>query len=127
MIQIIWEFVVTAEAIAQFEEAYGPGGAWARLFQAHPGFRGTTLLRDNDNPRRFVTIDHWEIGAHRKRMMAVAKTRYSDLDQAFADLTESEDEIGTFTGSAITMPRRRTTERRRKPGGVHRRSRRTRS
>ena len=127
MIQIIWEFVVKADAIGQFEQAYGPGGAWVRLFRAHPGFRGTTLLRDNENPRRYVTIDHWGTAAHRKRMMAMAKTRYSDLDQAFADLTESEDEIGTFTGPAIAMPLRRTTERRRKAGGVHRRSRRTRS
>jgi heme-degrading monooxygenase HmoA len=126
MIRVIWEFVVKADAIGQFEQAYGPGGAWARLFKAHPGFRGTTLLRDNENPRRYFTIDHWETAAHRRRMMATAKARYSDLDQAFADLTESEDEIGTFTEPVIAMPRG-TTQRRRKAGGVHRRSRPTRS
>jgi heme-degrading monooxygenase HmoA len=125
MIQIIWEFVVRGDAIGQFEQAYGPDGAWVRLFRAHPGFRGTTLLRDTADPRRYVTIDHWETGAHRKRMMAVAKTRYSELDRALADLTESEEEIGTFTGPAIASPRRRPTGGRRKPGGARRRRRRT--
>jgi heme-degrading monooxygenase HmoA len=124
MIQIIWEFVVKAEAVDQFELAYGPDGAWARLFQAYPGFRGTTLLRDSDNPRRYLTIDLWDTRAHRKRMLAQAKTRYSDLDEALADLTESEDEIGNFTTPAIVTSRRQSTGRR-KAGGVDRTSRRT--
>ena len=124
MIQIIWEFVVKADAVDQFEQAYGPDGAWARLFQAYPGFRGTTLLRDTDNPRRYLTIDLWDTRGHRKRMLTQAKTRYSDLDEALADLTESEDEIGTFTTPAIATSRESTTSRRR-AGGVNRTSRRT--
>jgi len=66
MIQIIWEFVVTADAVGQFEQAYGPGGAWVRLFQAHPGFRGTTLLRDNENPRRYVRAGLSPAGSNSK-------------------------------------------------------------
>lgn len=85
MIQIIWEFVVKAEAVGQFEQAYGPDGAWARLFQAYPGFRGTTLLRDTDNPRRYLTIDLWDTGAHRTRMLTHAMAHHSDLDEALAD------------------------------------------
>ena len=124
MIQIIWEFVVKAEAVGQFEQAYGPDGAWARLFQAYPGFRGTTLLRDTDNPRRYLTIDIWDTAADRKRMLTQAKAHYSDLDEALADLTESEDEIGNFTIPAIATLRRQSTARR-KAGGVNRASRRT--
>ena len=125
MIQIIWEFVVKAGAVDRFEQAYGPDGAWTRLFQTYPGFRGTTLLRDTDNPRRYVTIDLWDTSAHRKRMLTQAKTRYSDLDEALADLTESEDEIGNFTTPATATSRRQSIARR-KAGGVNRASRRTR-
>jgi heme-degrading monooxygenase HmoA len=125
MIQIIWEFVVKAEAVDQFEQAYGPDGVWTRLFRAYPGFRGTTLLRDTDNPRRYLTIDLWDTGADRKRMLTQAKTRYFDLDEALADLTESEDEIGNFTTPTIATSRRQSTARR-KAGGVNRTSRRTR-
>ncbi len=125
MIQIIWEFVVKAGAIDQFEEEYGPDGAWSRLFQAYPGFRGTTLLRDADNPRRYLTIDLWDTRAHRKRMLTHGRTRYGDLDAALADLTESEDEIGTFTTAPIATSRPPSAAKRRKIGGVRRASRRT--
>ena len=125
MIQIIWEFVIRAGAIGQFEQEYGPNGAWSRLFQDYPGFRGTTLLRDADNPRRYLTIDLWDTRAHRKRMLTRGRKRYADLDAALADLTESENEIGTFTTAPIATSRRRSTAKGRKVGGVRRASRRT--
>ena len=49
MVEIVWEFVVKEEARGQFELAYGPGGAWSKLFARCPGFRGTTLLRDKES------------------------------------------------------------------------------
>jgi heme-degrading monooxygenase HmoA len=96
MIQIVWEFIVKEATVDRFLRAYGPDGAWSRLFQEYPGFLGTTLLRDEENPRRFLTIDIWETGSQHKRMLTHAKAQYSDLDEALADLTESEDEIGIF-------------------------------
>jgi quinol monooxygenase YgiN len=126
MIQVIWEFVVKRGCVDRFERAYGPDGAWARLFMAHPGFRGTTLLRDEDNPRRYLTIDSWDTEAHRERMLTNAKARYSDLDEALADLTESEDEIGTFIGRTIPTSHPASSASPRKPPGVRRASRRTR-
>jgi hypothetical protein len=111
MIHVIWAFVVKAEAIARFERAYGPDGAWARLFRAYQGFRGTTLLRDRGNPRRYLTIDLWDTSAQRRYMLTAGKARYADLDETLADLTESEDEIGTFEAPTIPKPRRRTAVR----------------
>jgi len=96
MIQVVWEFIVKEAAVDRFLLAYGPDGAWSRLFQEYPGFLGTTLLRDVQNPRRFLTIDVWETVSHRQRMLTDAKARYSELDDALANLTESEDEIGIF-------------------------------
>ena len=54
MIEIVWEFVVKEEAQGQFELAYGPGGAWSKVFAKGPSFRGTTLLRDTKNQRRYI-------------------------------------------------------------------------
>ena len=96
MIQVVWEFIVKASAVRKFMRAYGPGGAWDRLFQGYPGFLGTALLRDADNPLRFLTIDSWETGAQRKRMMTQARAEYVNLDELLDDLTEDQDEVGTF-------------------------------
>lgn len=35
------------------------GRDWARLFRAAPGYRGTELLRDEEAPGRYLTIDRW--------------------------------------------------------------------
>ncbi len=125
MIEIVWEFVVKEEARGQFELAYGPGGAWSKLFARCPGFRGTTLLRDTKNPRRYLTIDFWDTLAQREQMLAERKTEYSDLDAAFADWTESRSEVGIFRLLAEATVRPRGRARRSKAGEARRRSRRT--
>lgn len=96
MIQVVWEFVVKEEFRGAFEQAYGPGGEWARLFAEHRGFLGTTLLRDTANPRRYLTMDAWATIADRERMLATAAAQYSALDERFGKWTESEAEVGIF-------------------------------
>ncbi len=96
MINVIWKFVVKEEAVALFERAYGAGGDWAQLFSRHPGFAGTSLLRDTARPRTYLTIDTWESLAHRDAMLAAAKAEYAALDAQFEGWTESETEAGVF-------------------------------
>ena len=128
MIQVVWEFIVKESVVRKFMRAYGPGGAWDRLFRGYPGFLGTALLRDADNPRRFVTIDSWETGAQRSRMMSQARKEYVDLDELLDDLTEDQDEIGTFSivGHAALYAVPVAVGRRGNRSGAERTSRRTR-
>ena len=100
MIEIVWEFIVKEEARGQFELAYGPGGAWSKLLEQGPGFRGTTLLHDTKNPRRYLTIDLWETMVQREQWLAEREAEYLHLDAAFADWTESETEVGIFSVQA---------------------------
>jgi len=46
--------------IDDFEAAYAPGGEWAEFFRAGRGYAGTELLRDLEQPGRYVVIDRWE-------------------------------------------------------------------
>jgi len=125
MIEIVWEFVVKEEARGQFELAYGPGGAWSKLFARYPGYRGTTLLRDTKNPRRYLTIDFWDTSAQREQMLAERKAEYSNLDTAFGDWTVSRTEVGILRVLAEATVRPRGRARRTKAGEARRRSRRT--
>ena len=124
MIEIVWEFVVKEEARGQFELAYGPGGAWSKLFAGCPGFRGTTLLRDTENPRRYLAIDLWDSVAQREQMLAERKAEHSVLDAAFGGWTESKTEVGIFRvlAEATVHPGGRVG--RTKAGEAHPRSRR---
>jgi heme-degrading monooxygenase HmoA len=116
MIEIVWEFVVKEETRGQFELAYGPGGAWSKLFARCPGFRGTTLLRDMKNPRRYLTIDLWDTLDQREQMLAEHKAEYANLDASFTDWTESESEVGVFRALAEATVRPRGKARRGKGG-----------
>lgn len=109
MVEIVWEFIVKEEARGQFELAYGPGGAWSKLFAQYPGFRGTTLLRGTKNPRRYLTIDLWDTEAQREQMLAEHNAEYAKLDAAFSAWTESETEVGIFRvlAEATVYPRGR--------------------
>jgi heme-degrading monooxygenase HmoA len=125
MIEIVWEFVVKEEAQGQFELAYGPGGAWSKLFAQSPGFRGTTLLRDTQNPRRYLTVDIWDTLELREQALAEHKVEYDELDAAFADWTESETEVGIFRIQAEGTVRPRRRARRGKAGAAGRGGQRT--
>jgi heme-degrading monooxygenase HmoA len=123
MIEIVCEFVVKEKARGQFELAYGPGGAWSKLFAQSPGFRGTTLLRDTKNPRRYLAIDLWDTEAQREQVLAERKAEYSSLESAFGEWTESKTEVGVFRVLAEATVRPRGRARRSKAGEARRRSR----
>jgi heme-degrading monooxygenase HmoA len=107
MIQILWEFLVKENAQVQFELAYGPGGAWSKLFAEAPGFRGTALLRDARNPRRYLAVDFWETSVDRERFLDDQRAAYAKLVAALAELSEAEREIGQFRvlAEATVRPR----------------------
>ena len=125
MIEMIWEFIVKEEARGQFELAYGPGGAWSKLFAGSPGFRGTTLLRDTKNPRRYLAVDLWDREAQRAQALVERKDDYAGLEAAFRDWTESRTEVGSFRVLAEATVHPRSRARRGKAGKARRRSRRT--
>jgi hypothetical protein len=125
MVEIVWEFVVKEGARGQFELAYGPGGAWSKLFARYPGFRGTTLLRDTKNPRRYLTIELWDAVGQREQVLAERKAEYSNLDAAFAGWTESRTEVGIFSVLAEATVRPRGRAGRSNAGEPGPRSRRT--
>ncbi|HEY7398030.1 MAG TPA: antibiotic biosynthesis monooxygenase, partial [Gaiellaceae bacterium] len=58
MIALVFRY--EARDVEEFERAYGPEGEWARFFMQADGFVGTELLRDLDEPGRYLVIDRWE-------------------------------------------------------------------
>jgi hypothetical protein len=96
----------------RFTESEG-GGAWSKLYATSPGFRGTTLLRDQENPQRYLTIDFWDTEDQRVQMLTEHKAEYSKLEADFADWTEFKTEVGIFRVLAEATVRPRGRRRRR--------------
>jgi heme-degrading monooxygenase HmoA len=75
VIALVFSYDVTEAS--EFERVYGPEGEWAQFFRDGKGYVGTELLRDLEQPGRYVVIDRWEspeaysdfIAAHREEYM----------------------------------------------------------
>ena len=96
MIHTLWEFQVRADRLPEFERVHSGAGPWAQLFAKNPGFRGTALLRDPDDPRHFLTIDSWDSLEAQAAIQEQFRQEYADLDRACEDLTETERHVGVF-------------------------------
>jgi heme-degrading monooxygenase HmoA len=92
----IWEFHVKADSYLQFEKIYGSEGDWAGLFRHSSEYRGTTLVRDVDQPGRYLTLDHWTSRAALQQFRRDHHQEYADLDKKCESLTEREILIGNF-------------------------------
>ncbi len=96
MYAIIWKFAVKPGVEKEFEDAYGPGGAWVELFRRGHGYRETELLRDAKASGNYLTIDRWDSKAAYESFRSRFEAAYSAIDQRCEGLTESESEVGTF-------------------------------
>lgn len=97
MIRILWEYRVHPGSERAFVDAYAPTGEWARLFRRDAAFREVILLRDVEDPLRFVTVDVWERPGAFEEFRRRHAAEYDALDERCASLTESERRLGTFT------------------------------
>jgi len=96
MIQIVREYQVKEEGRGQFELAYGPGGAWSRLFARAPGYRGAALLRDLEDPCKYLAIDIWDSEEHHQDFRKQHPDDYAALAAAFSQFVESEVTLGAY-------------------------------
>ena len=93
---IVWAFEVHAGYEAEFERVYAPDGDWAKLFQTHPGFRGSELLHDVERRRHYATLDRWESRAAFDEFKRANHAAYESLDARCARLRVSERLLGRY-------------------------------
>jgi heme-degrading monooxygenase HmoA len=97
MFVVVWRFEVAEEKIQPFEDAYGPDGAWARLFRSSPQYLGTELLRDAYVPGGYLTIDRWVSEDDFRAFRKDHDSEYESLDRSCDHLTSRETRIGAYT------------------------------
>jgi quinol monooxygenase YgiN len=96
MVRIVWEFTARADKIEEFENYYANSSPWTMLFRKNSGYHGSVLLRDIEQPRRYLTIDPWENAATHRAMRERFLAEYEELDRACEAFTESERRHGVF-------------------------------
>jgi heme-degrading monooxygenase HmoA len=94
MFALIWRFEVHEAHRAEFEQAYGPTGDWARLFARSGGFRGTELLRAEDGS--YITLDVWRAKSDFEAFRAEHDGDYEALDRLTEPWTRAEHKLGEY-------------------------------
>jgi quinol monooxygenase YgiN len=96
MIEVIWEFRVKPQHVAEFERDYSDRGPWSTLFRGSTAYHGTRLVRDREDHLRFLTIDTWDDFAEYENFRAEHAEKYRELDRSFERFTDSERFMGIF-------------------------------
>lgn len=104
MFVYLWEYRVAPEQVERFLAHYGPEGTWVHLFRASAGFHGTELLRDRDDPTRFVTVDRWASRSAHAEFLESHGEAYAALDAECEALTLSELPMGYFESGGGPSP-----------------------
>jgi heme-degrading monooxygenase HmoA len=96
MLVIVWEYEAKEDRVDDFESFYGPDGPWSTLFRSAPGFVSVTLMKDLNNPRRFLVADRWITVARYEDFKQSRADRYAELSARGAKLFTRETEVGRF-------------------------------
>lgn len=89
----VWEYDVPEATAAEFERVYDSDGAWAQLFAAEEGFRGTELFVSLTSPGRYLTVDRFRDTESWRRFLAEHREAYLALDAESEGLTLAEREL----------------------------------
>ena len=97
MFVVVWQFEISEDKITEFEAAYGPDGAWAKLFRSSPNYQGTELIRDAYIPGAYLTIDRWASEEDFRAFRKQHDQDYEVIDRQCDSLTNKETRIGAYT------------------------------
>jgi heme-degrading monooxygenase HmoA len=89
-------FGYEVEDIGEFEQVYGSEGEWARFFRGGRGYVGSELLRDAEQPGRYLVIDRWESRAAYNAFVEANRDEYMRRVDETAFLYVQELRTGTF-------------------------------
>jgi heme-degrading monooxygenase HmoA len=96
LIAILWEYSVPLEHVAEFERHYNSSGTWVIFFRKAAAYHGSALLRDDDTPGRYMTIDYWDSFDDYQDFSAENEDEYRRIDAMCELLTTSERRLGIF-------------------------------
>lgn len=104
MIAIVWQFQINAGREAEFERFYGVDGEWTAGNRHSRSYLGTSFLRDQNLPSRYLVIEYWSEMVVYERHHADFQHEVDALERQRDELVESAVPLGLF--NALDVPER---------------------
>ena len=89
-------FVYDVTELEPFERVYGPEGEWAGFFRRGRGYVGTELLKDVEQPGRYVVVDRWQSRDAYNAFVESHRDEYMRRVDETVFLYDHELRFGTF-------------------------------
>jgi heme-degrading monooxygenase HmoA len=104
MVAIMWQFTVKEGRDAEFEEFFGGDGDWNVMNRRTRSFLGSSFLRDQNTPSRYIVIEYWSEMLVYEHHRSYRSDEMAVLEERRAALAESVEPLGVFT--ALNVPDR---------------------
>jgi quinol monooxygenase YgiN len=104
MIAIMWQFEVKMGREDEFEALYGADGDWTTLNRPTRSYLGSSFLRDQARPSRYVVIEYWSEMLVYEQHRAYRSDVIASLEERRRALIDSVEPLGVF--SALDVPDR---------------------
>jgi len=91
--RLVWRYEVIPTAMDEFEDAYGPGGAWDQFFKGAPGYEGTEFYRCVESPYVYITVDYWSTPGQRDLFVASRQREFDVIDAHCEQFTKNEQRL----------------------------------
>jgi quinol monooxygenase YgiN len=104
MIAIMWQFEIKQGREKAFEEFYGVEGEWTAVNRHSRSYIGSSFLRDQNRPSRYLLIEYWSEMVVYEQHKAYRSEDRQALHAQRDDLVTSVEPLGVFT--ALDVPDR---------------------
>jgi hypothetical protein len=104
MVAIMWRFAVRNGQEAAFEQLLGTEGEWNVMNRQTRSFLGSSFLREQNQPSRYVLIEYWSEMVVSEQHRAYRSDAIASLEERRDALVESVEPLGIYT--ALNVPDR---------------------
>ena len=104
MVAIMWRFAVKSGHEAEFEQLLGAEGEWNVMNRQTRSYLGSSFLRDQNQPSRYVLIEYWSEMVVSEQHRAYRSDGIASLEGRRDALVESVEPLGIY--SALNVPDR---------------------
>jgi hypothetical protein len=104
MIAIVWQFDVASGREPDFERFYGADGEWTAVNRHSRSYLGTSFLRDQNRPLRYLVVEYWSEMLVYEQHKAYRDDELEKLSAKREELVSKTELLGVF--SALDVPER---------------------
>ena len=104
MIAVVWQFQVRSEQSDAFRRFFGADSDWAALSRRSRSFLGSSFLRDQVDPDRYLLIEYWSEMVVYEKHHADFSDELRALEARRTELCVNITPMGVF--QALDVPNR---------------------